>query len=201
MTKGHLRAATLVAATFMLWGCGGDDPVSPTVSSIVVTASKQTIAVGEAVQLTATALDASGATIGGAQFTYASSAASVVSVSTNGRVIGVSAGTASITASSGGRTSAPLTFTVTPSGVAAVVTMTPNTFTPFTTTIRVGQSVLFDFPPPPAHNVIFAQRTGKPADIPATQSQQVTRTFSTPGTFPYDCTLHPGMRGEVVVNP
>ena len=185
----------------MLWGCGGDDPVSPTVASIDVTAPKQTIAVGEAVQLTATARDANGMTIGGAQFTYTSSAAGVVSVSSNGRVIGVSSGSATITASSGGQTSSPLTFTVTPSGVAAVVTMTPNTFIPFTTTIRVGQSVLFDFPPPPAHNVIFGQRAGKPADIPATQSQQVTRTFTTAGTFPYDCTLHPGMRGEVVVNP
>ena len=28
---------------------------------------------------------------------------------------------------------------------------------------------------------------------------QFSRTFETPGTFPYHCTIHPGMRGTVVV--
>jgi plastocyanin len=78
--------------------------------------------------------------------------------------------------------------------------MQANTFTPTQVTIRVNQSVLFDFPAD-QHNVIFAQRTGKPADIPVTANTQVTRTFSTAGTFPYDCTLHPGMSGSIIVNP
>jgi plastocyanin len=78
--------------------------------------------------------------------------------------------------------------------------MQANTFTPSQVTIRVGQTVLFDFPAD-QHNVIFAARTGKPADIPTTAGQAVTRTFGTAGTFPYDCTLHPGMSGQVIVNP
>lgn len=81
--------------------------------------------------------------------------------------------------------------------------MTNNTFTPFTTTIRAGESVTFDFPPFP-HNVIFkdrAQHPGAPADIPATSNQKVLRVFAAAGTFPYDCTLHPGMSGQVIVNP
>jgi plastocyanin len=194
-------AAALTTMAFVFWGCGGDDPASPDVGSVQLTAPKQTIAVGEAVQLSASARDANGGVIGGVTFMYESQATSILNVSATGRVIGVAPGTASVTASAGGQTSSPVTLEVTPSGVAAVVTMSPNTFFPFRTTIRVGQSVLFDFPPPPSHNVIFDQRTGKPADIPETQNQQVTRTFNTAGTFPYECRLHPGMRGEVAVNP
>jgi plastocyanin len=80
------------------------------------------------------------------------------------------------------------------------VTMLPNSFIPFTTTIVVGGSVVFEFPADP-HNVIFARLTGAPADIPATTSESVSRRFDLPGTFPFECRLHPGMEGEVVVNP
>jgi plastocyanin len=195
-----MRTAAIVAATVVLSACGSDNPTSPTVQSVIITSPTQTIAVGETVQLTTTARDVNGVTIGNAKITYVASPASVLSVNEAGRVIGVAPGAGTIVATSGGTASPAYPITVTGSGsVAAVITMQPNTFTPFTTTIRVGQTVAFDFPSL-AHNVIFAQRTGKPADIPATQSQTVTRVFSTAGTFPFDCTIHPGMSGQVVVN-
>ena len=139
-------------------------------------------------------------TIGGAKITYAASPAGIVSVNTTGRVIGVAIGSAQVTATSGGQSSQPFPITVTAGSVAGVVTMQANTFTPTQLTIRVGQSVLWDFPAD-QHNVMFQNRTGKPNDIPTTSGQQVTRTFATAGTFPYDCTLHPGMSGTVIVNP
>jgi plastocyanin len=71
-------------------------------------------------------------------------------------------------------------------------------FVPFTTTISAGGSVIFDFPSEP-HNVIFERVTGAPADIQQTRNRRVSRTFSVAGNFPYDCTLHPGMSGVVVV--
>lgn len=80
----------------------------------------------------------------------------------------------------------------------AVVYMNPNSFSPFAVTIKVGESVTFEFPSL-AHNVIFAKKTGAPADIPTTTNRSIARTFNTAGTFPYDCTLHPGMSGEVIV--
>ena len=194
-----MRTVFLVGATCALSGCGGD-PASPDVSTVVATAPKQTIAVGEAVQVTATARDTYGETISGARITYASSTPTIASVNANGRVIGVAPGSASVTATSGGVTSAPVTFTVTTGAIAAVFTMQFNSFSPAQATIRVGQTVLFDFPAD-IHNVIFQQRTGKPADIPATLGVPVTRVFNTAGTFPFDCTLHPGMSGQVTVNP
>jgi plastocyanin len=194
------RTAFLIGATCALPGCGDSGPSSPDILSVVLTAPKQTIAVGEPVQVTAVARDVNGLTIPGIAVTYASSATSVATVNAQGRVLGVAPGSATITGSVGVVTSQPLSLTVTSGSVAAVFTMQANTFTPAQATIRAGQSVLFDFPAD-LHNVIFQQRAGKPADIPATSSQAVTRTFSTTGTFPFDCTLHPGMTGTVIVNP
>ena len=194
------RTTGLLATTLVLAACGSSNPASPAVVSVVITAPKQTIAIGEPVQLVTTARDANGVTIGGAKITYAASPAGVVSVNTTGRVIGVAVGSAQVTATSGGQSSQPFPITVTAGSVAGVVTMQANTFTPTQLTIRVGQSVLWDFPAD-QHNVMFQNRTGKPNDIPTTSGQQVTRTFATAGTFPYDCTLHPGMSGTVIVNP
>jgi plastocyanin len=79
------------------------------------------------------------------------------------------------------------------------VSMPGFSFSPFTTNISIGGTVNFDFPSEP-HNVIFDRRTGgAPTDIQATTNRVVGRVFPTAGTFPYDCTLHPGMSGQVVV--
>ena len=199
-TASTTTAAAMLALTFGLMACGGKNPASPTVQSVIITAPKQTISVGEPVQLTTTARDVNGVSIANAKFTYVASPTTVLNVNASGRVIGIAAGTGTIIATSGGLPSQPFVIQVLPGNVAAVVTMQANTFTPAQTTIKVGQSVLFDFPAD-QHNVVFAQRTGKPADIPATASQAVTRTFATAGTFPFDCTLHPGMSGSVTVNP
>jgi plastocyanin len=83
-------------------------------------------------------------------------------------------------------------------GPAETVSMPGFTFSPFTTTVGIGGTVIFDFPSEP-HNVIFERRSGAPTDIQATTNRTVSRVFNLAGTFPYDCTLHPGMSGEVIV--
>jgi plastocyanin len=75
----------------------------------------------------------------------------------------------------------------------------PTAFSPFSTTINVGGSVKFNITGIP-HNVIFARTTaGAPADINVVSNTVVTRTFNSKGTFAFDCTVHPGMTGEIIV--
>lgn len=99
--------------------CGGGDagevgaatPVPPTVTTIVVGAAGADLTVGQTRTVTAEARDQRGAVMSGIAFTWASSNGTVASVA-QGVATGLSAGTASITASSGGVTSPPVTLTV-----------------------------------------------------------------------------------------
>jgi plastocyanin len=88
---------------------------------------------------------------------------------------------------------------ITPPGNGAEVFTPGNVFSPFNTTISLGGTVTFVISGN-AHNVIFAATpAGAPANINVVSNTSVARTFNTRGTFPYDCTVHPGMSGQVVV--
>ncbi|HWJ24865.1 MAG TPA: cupredoxin domain-containing protein [Gemmatimonadaceae bacterium] len=75
---------------------------------------------------------------------------------------------------------------------------TANAFSPATTTVAPGGKVEFEFEST-QHTVTFSAVNGAPADIPATASATVERSFATAGTYNYHCTIHPGMAGSVVV--
>lgn len=64
-------------------------------------------------------------------------------------------------------------------------------------TIRFRMSVSSDNE---GHNALFNGAAGAPPDVPVVRDTIVTRTFNTVGTFPYLCTVHPGMVGEVIVH-
>lgn len=80
-----------------------------------------------------------------------------------------------------------------------VIATTSNTFTPSTLTISKGTTVTFTFQAT-QHNVNFGSTAGAPANISNTSNSGVQRLFANAGTFGYDCTLHAGMSGTVVVN-
>jgi plastocyanin len=73
-------------------------------------------------------------------------------------------------------------------------------FSPAAVTIVAGGTVVFDFGPI-AHNVFFDnQPPGAPGNISGNNANtSKTLTFTTAGTFVYNCHIHPGMRGTVTV--
>ena len=75
---------------------------------------------------------------------------------------------------------------------------TSNVFSPASVTVARGGTVTWTFGARP-HNVTFRGTTGAPENVPTTTDASVARTFGTAGTFPYDCALHDGMTGTVVV--
>ena len=195
-----LLGAALLGVALAGCGDGGTGPDLTQVASIVVESPRTLIAVGETVQLTATAYDANGTALARVPFTW-SSDGPALQVSASGEAKGAALGTAFVTATAGTKVG-KLGIVVNATGQAAAeVTMQPNSFTPTSLEIRVNERVAFVFPAL-AHNVIFDKpRTGVPADIPQTVNQTVQRLFTTAGTFPYACTLHPGMVGQIVVRP
>lgn len=81
---------------------------------------------------------------------------------------------------------------------SATVTTGASSFTPREVHLKLGGTVTWSIGDV-AHNVIFNRVTGAPADIDVTRNTQISRTFGTAGSFPYDCTLHAGMNGTVHV--
>jgi plastocyanin len=110
---------------------------------------------------------------------------------------GTGAQTATATASGLVGTSA-VTFTTTAAQVTTVQ-VANNSFTPGAITVATGTVVTWEWQGTTvAHNVTFA--TNPPANIPDRTSGSVQRTFSSAGTFNYQCTNHVGMTGSVTVN-
>lgn len=84
-----------------------------------------------------------------------------------------------------------------PTASAGVVTGS-STFNPTEVNLLKGGTVTWRIGTV-AHNVIFSNVAGAPADIGVTRDAEVSRTFNTAGSFPYECTLHSGMSGTVKV--
>lgn len=220
MPDSSLRSSALhVLAALTLAGCGGgggsDGGTTPPPSagppaSVSVTLPT-TLALYDSVRAVATVRDASGRDLSGATVTWKSSATNILQVNAStGMVKALALDTATVTATVTGasaspsgaaqtRVRPPMTFTV---------GMLPQSFVPVSFILAVGGTVTFDFPAGIQHNVIFPKRPngqpvvpGAPQDILPTQNVKVTRQFNVAGEYTFDCTVHPGMTGEVIVVP
>jgi plastocyanin len=85
-------------------------------------------------------------------------------------------------------------------GTTTVDIYTPGTvFSPAFVTVNVGATVRWNIVGL-SHDVTFTgTAVGTPTSIPVTTNAIVARTFTTRGSFPYDCRTHPGMSGSVTV--
>ena len=120
-----LRTAFTILVCLAMAGCGGFF-VNPSISSIYVTPPSSTIAIGNTVQLNATARysDGTSNTIQGSSVGWSSSSADVATVtSPGGLVTGVATGTATITVSDQGVTTTA-NVTVTPTNITSLVITT-----------------------------------------------------------------------------
>jgi plastocyanin len=109
-------------------------------------------------------------------------------------------GAAIIAACGGSAASTDPVASGTPVAAATVGATPSNQFTPNVVTIVAGGTVTVDFGSV-AHNVFFDNDpAGAPANITEPSSNKsATLTFNQAGTYVYNCHIHPGMHGTVVV--
>lgn len=75
-------------------------------------------------------------------------------------------------------------------------------FSPATVQIDAGDTVRFNIVPAAngdGHDVTFDPAPGVPKSITVTRDSIISRVFNTRGDFKYNCFVHPGMSGDVVV--
>jgi uncharacterized protein YjdB len=115
LVTGKVAGSATITATSEGQSASSAITVTPVpVASVDVTPPSASVDEGKTVQLTATPKDANGTPLSGRAITWGSSNTSVATVSTSGLVTGVTAGSASITATTGGK-----------SGTSAITVVTP----------------------------------------------------------------------------
>src|SRR5207302_8444517 len=124
----------------------------PAVASVDVTPPSASVEAGQTVQLTATPKDAGGTALSGRTVTWSSSNMAVATASNSGLVSGVTPGTATITATSEGK-SGTSAITVTPVPVASV------DVTPPSVSVQAGQTVQLTATPRDANGAPLSGRT------------------------------------------
>jgi uncharacterized protein YjdB len=109
-------------------------PSLPTVATVTVTAPATSLTPGQTTQATATARDAAGNVLAGQSITWTTSNAAAATVSANGLVAAVAAGSTTIVASAGGKTGLLVINVAAPATASVSVSVSSSS-------VSVGQSV------------------------------------------------------------
>lgn len=81
------------------------------------------------------------------------------------------------------------------------VALVDYAFSPRQLTLHVGAMVNFVNDGSDGHDVTGSGPGGDWRSGPLAPSERYSRQFSLPGTYTYVCTIHPEMRGSIVVQP
>jgi uncharacterized protein YjdB len=171
------------------------------VNSVTVTPGTLQVAVAATGQLNAAVSVGNNAS---QAVNWTSGNVATASVDPSGKVTGVAAGTVNIRATSQADATkfaeSVVTVTAAPAfpSTASVVASTSAAFEPQEVEIARNGTVTWTFQSL-THNVTFDGATGAPNNIGSSANTDVSRAFSTAGTFNYQCTLHGGMTGRVIV--
>jgi YVTN family beta-propeller protein len=92
---------------------------------------------------------------------------------------------------------APAPAAVAPQGQAVAVSIAKFAFAPATITISAGQSITWTNTDPVDHTSTSDTQVWDSGSL--AQNANFSTTFSKPGTYAYHCTIHPFIRGTVVV--
>ena len=211
MRSTRYLTAVVGLLALSMGACGSDDdggtqPGVVTLAAVVVSNPTVALQAGQRQAITALGVGTGSASLSDVTFTYSSATPAVAVVSSTGSITAFTAGTSviTVTGAKGGVTkSTNVTVTVTgtlPAALTVVSGATSNDFTPAFAVVQRGGTVTWTFTGR-THNTTFAGTAGAPANIPNTGNQPVgiPRTFATAGTYDYNCTLHAGMVGTVVV--
>ena len=90
------------------------------------------------------------------------------------------------------------TITPTPTGVRASVEIADFAFSPASLTVNAGTTVTWTNHDSVAHQLQSDSGSAITSDL-LQQGDTVSVTFSTPGTYAYHCSVHPTMKGTVIV--
>ena len=180
MALPHRRSLRLIALTAFAVAAGvvacerATTPIAPpaAVAAVDLTPASATVPVGQTVQLTAIPRDANGNALSGSTVTWTSSNTSVATVSNAGLVSGVTAGSATITATSEGKSG---TATIIVTGVTTVPVATVD-LNPATATVQAGQTVQLTATPKDSNGNVLSGRT-----VTWTSSNTSVATVSTSG--------------------
>lgn len=205
-TRYVLSFAALAVGSACGGGGSGASGPTPTLASITVTPASMNIGTGLTQTITVTGTDTDGkpiANLFGVRYTSRNTA--VAAAIPVGDVAGLSAGntTIDISITVGGVTrTGSVAVTVADGTLPAIADVAAvdvsNTFSPRTVVVRRAGTLRWTFSTVP-HDVTFGAAATAPPSIGLVSNTSVTRTFNEAGTFQYDCTVHAGMTGYVVV--
>jgi plastocyanin len=109
----------------------------------------------------------------------------------------VGPGTSSTTIGSGASTTTAGSATTAGGGSTVQVIMNNRAFDPATVTVKVGDTVTWVNQDSPQHDVVADNGEFK-SDL-FDKGATFSFTFTAAGTYPYHCSIHPGMVGTVIV--